>query len=234
MLRIAVVEDEDCQEQIARYLKRYAQERERHLEIRYFTDGDMIVEAYKPVYDIVLMDIQLPLLDGFSAAELIRKKDPEVIIIFITNMVQYAIKGYSVDALDYVVKPLSYFPFSQFMDRALNRLQRREARYISINIPRGFQKLNAADIYYVESQDHAITYYTRNGDYRFHGRMRDEEKRLEPYGFLRCHSSFLVNPIHVDGIQEGNIRIAGRLLPVSRSQKKAFFEALAANLNEGR
>ena len=78
-----------------------------------FTDGDEIAGGYKSVYDIILMDVQMRFMDGMSAAEEIRKVDPEVVIIFITNMSQYAIRGYAVDALDYVLKPVSYFAWSE-------------------------------------------------------------------------------------------------------------------------
>ena len=63
-------------------------------------------------------------MDGMSAAEEIRKVDTEVVIIFITNMAQYAIRGYAVDALDYVLKPVSYFAFSQRLSRAIGRMKK--------------------------------------------------------------------------------------------------------------
>ena len=72
-----------------------------------------IAVDYRAVYDIILMDIEMRFMDGMTAAEKIREHDSEVVIIFITNMPQYAIKGYRVDALDYVLKPVSYFAFSQ-------------------------------------------------------------------------------------------------------------------------
>ena len=81
--------------------------------------GDEIALGYKAVYDIILMDIEMKFMDGMMAAEEIRKVDTEVIIIFITNSPQYAIKGYAVDALDYVLKPVSYYAFSQRLGRAV-------------------------------------------------------------------------------------------------------------------
>ena len=84
--------------------------------ITHFSDGDEIALGYKGGYDLILMDIEMTFLDGMSAAEEIRRADPEVLIIFITNSPQYAIKGYAVQALDYILKPLSYYAFCQRMN----------------------------------------------------------------------------------------------------------------------
>ncbi|WP_368735807.1 LytR/AlgR family response regulator transcription factor, partial [Thomasclavelia ramosa] len=89
-------------------------------------------------------------MDGMSAAEKIRKMDTEVVIIFITNMPQYAIQGYRVDALDYVLKPVSYFAFTQRIDRALTRLKKREKKYLTIAVKGGMMKLDLSEICYVE------------------------------------------------------------------------------------
>lgn len=89
--------------------------------------------GYKAVYDIILMDIEMKFMDGMMAAEEIRKVDTEVIIIFITNSPQYAIKGYAVDALDYVLKPVSYYAFSQRLGRAVERVARRARHFLQIN-----------------------------------------------------------------------------------------------------
>ena len=101
-----------------------------------------------------------------TAAEKIREHDSEVVIIFITNMPQYAIKGYLVDALDYVLKPVSYFAFSQRIDRALVRMKRRDRKYLTIAVKGGMQKIDISQIYYVEVQDHDLIYYTAAGTFR--------------------------------------------------------------------
>lgn len=107
------------------------------MSITAFSDGDELVENYKAEYDIILLDIEMRFMDGMTAAGIIREKDPEVIIIFITNMAQYAIKGYQVNATDYVLKPVSYFSFSQSLDRAMGRLSKRVKDFIAIAIKGG-------------------------------------------------------------------------------------------------
>ena len=125
MIRIALVEDDPAYaEQLTSYLREYEKESKERISVQTFSDGEDIVTEYRADYDIILMDVEMKFMDGMSAAEEIRKMDTEVVIIFITNMPQYAIQGYRVDALDYVLKPVSYFAFTQRIDRALARLMR--------------------------------------------------------------------------------------------------------------
>ena len=113
MKHIAVVEDDSsASQQIQNYLSLYQKENEQEFSVTVFADGLSILEDYHPIWDIILMDIEMPLMDGMTAAKCIRELDQSVIIIFITNMAKYAIKGYEVGALDFVLKPVSYFAFS--------------------------------------------------------------------------------------------------------------------------
>ena len=96
MIRIALVEDDPaCREQLRGYLDRYGKESGEKLSVTTFADGDEIALHYTADYDIILMDIEMKFMDGMTAAELIREKDDSVVIIFITNSPQYAIKGLS-------------------------------------------------------------------------------------------------------------------------------------------
>lgn len=109
-------------------MRQYEKENGEAFDITIYSDGDQIVNKYRSQYDIILMDVEMKFMDGMSAAEEIRKVDTEVVIIFITNMAQYAIRGYAVDALDYVLKPVSYFAFSQRLSRAIGRMKKERQR----------------------------------------------------------------------------------------------------------
>ena len=133
MINIAIVEDEAMYaKQLQEFLLQYQKENGEVFNITVYSDGDQIVHKYKSQFDIILMDVEMKFMDGMSAAEEIRKVDTEVVIIFITNMAQYAIQGYEVDALDYILKPISYFAFSQRIQRAVGRMKKREERIFSI------------------------------------------------------------------------------------------------------
>ena len=109
---IAVVEDNpQFNEKLKQYLEKFSKENQVEFNIFSFTDGDEITSDYEAKYDIIFLDVEMKRLDGMTAAQKIREFDSDVIIIFITNMAQYAIGGYSVGALSFLLKPLPYFAF---------------------------------------------------------------------------------------------------------------------------
>lgn len=233
MIRIAIVDDEELfTNQLKGYVDRYSRESGNEIRLTCFQDGDEIAEDYSGDYDIILMDIQMRFMDGMSAAEKIRQMDQEVIIMFITNMTKYAIRGYQVDALDYIVKPVEYFAFSQKLDRAIERMKRRDQHFISIPVEEGVQKLDIAGIYYVESQGHSLIYETKIGSFSSRGTMKELEEILVPYGFFQSNKGFLVNMKHVDGMKAGCCVIHDHQLPVSRVKRKQFMEALVNYMSE--
>lgn len=233
MVKIALVEDDALyRESLIGYLKRYEQESNTKFHITTFTDGDEIVEEYSANYDIILMDIAMTYMNGIEAAEQIRKMDTEVVIIFITNMPQFAMKGYTVDALDYVLKPISYFAFSQRIDRALARMKKRRKKYLNVPIKGGVKKLDVSEITYVEVRDHDLLYHTLTESFASKGTLTEVELRLGTGGFFRCNKCYLVNLEHVQGVQGGNVLVGRDLLQVSRSKKKELLDALNNYINE--
>lgn len=233
MIQCAVVEDEDSYaSQLSGYINQYGMESGNEFQITRFTDGDEIVENYKSKFDIILMDIKMQFMDGMTAAEEIRKVDPEVVIIFITNMAQYAIRGYAVDALDYVLKPIDYFAFSQRLGRAIERLGKRSKHYVTVSFHGGTQKIDVDSITYVESQGHNLTFHTKKEDYTTNATMKDVEEKLVPENFYRCNKGYLVNLEYVDGIRDGCAVVDGELLTIARARKNDFMKVLTEYLGE--
>lgn len=227
MVRIAIVEDEDIYiKQLTEYMKRYQQESGEEINVTVYRDGDGIISKYKAQFDIILMDIQMKFMDGMTAAEEIRKTDSEVIIIFITNMTQYAIRGYEVDALDYVLKPVSYFAFSQRISRAIRKMHRKRGKVIVVPVKGGVLRLDVEDIYYVESQGHNMIYHTSSGTHLSSGTMKAVEAQLIPMGFSRGNQCYLINLRHVDGIQDKCAVVKGEMLSLSRGRTNDFMQDL--------
>lgn len=138
MFKIAIVEDqEETRESLNRFVRQYAQEQGLQVEISLITDGAEIAEHYTPGFDIIFMDVEMPRLDGFGAAEAIRAVDADVVLVFVTNMAQYAIRGYEVDALDYVLKPVNYYQFCTKLSRAIQRVQRRRGGQVVLQLAGG-------------------------------------------------------------------------------------------------
>lgn len=227
MLRIAVVEDDKTYAaQLKEYLERYEEEKKRRLSVTVFSDGEDIVTGYTADFDIILMDVEMTFMDGMTAAEKIRMIDSEVVIIFITNMPQYAIQGYKVDALDYVLKPISYFAFSQRIDRALTRVKKDESRFITVAVKGGRRKLDVSLLCYVEVRDHDLIYHTVDGDCMTKGTIKEAEDALSGEKFFRCNRCYLVNLEYVEDFQGSSVTVNGECVQVSRSRKKAFLDAV--------
>lgn len=228
MVRLAIVEDEDhFAKELEEYIARYQREKGDVIEVTRFTDGDEIAEEYTGEYDIILMDIQMQFMDGMTAAEKIRELDNDVVIMFITNMINYAIRGYQVDAVDYVLKPIEYFPFSQKLERALGRVRNRQTHTIAINTKEGLAKVEADEILYIESEGHNLIYHTRDREYTTRAKMSDAEAAVCDYGFFRSNKGCLVNMRHVDGVKDGCAVVGDEMLPIARARKNDFMAALA-------
>lgn len=231
MIRIAIVEDDsESARQLQDYLHQYQRETGTALELTLFSDGDEIAEDYRPRFDLIFMDILMQFKDGLTAAREIRRVDPEVLIVFLTNMAQYAVQGYEVEAADFLLKPLSYPAFCQRLERLLGRRRRTESRYITVPIKGGFRKLDVSHISYVESRDHELTFHADGEDITSSLSMRAAEEQLAGYSFFRGNNSYLINLAHVDGVQDGCALVSGQALRLSRPRRRAFLDALAGYL----
>ena len=215
MVRIAVVEDEALSRQLlADYLARYSEENGVTFDITYFEDGGAIIGGYKPVYDIIFMDIQMTHVDGMTAARAIREVDQEVVLVFITSAAQFAIHGYQVGALSYLMKPLPWFAFSQELSRCLETVAKR--RGASVLLQSG-------------TSTHRIDVHTTSGTYSITSSLKAMEDQLDGHDFFRSNSCYLVNLAHVRGVADQEcLMTGGDSLRISRPRKKAFMTALAS------
>ena len=233
MITIAIVEDEEAYaKQLTEYIEKYQRESGKSIRVIRFSDGDEIVEKYTGKYDIILMDIQMKFMDGMSAAEAIRKHDTKVVIMFITNMTNYAIRGYEVDAMDYVLKPVSYFAFSQKLDRAIKRIPHKAGNPVIVNTADGIVRTDTSSIYYIESEGHNLIYHTTDGEIKERAKMQDAEEKFVPLGFFRSNKGYLVNLEYVDGVKDGCCIIKGEALLISRARRNDFMTALTQYMGE--
>ena len=227
MAKIAVVEDNDAMRaQLCGFIAQYAQESGHQLDVTAFSDGAQLVEPYRPGFDIIFLDIEMPKLGGMPTAERIRRQDPDVVLVFVTNMAQYAIRGYSVGALDYVLKPVPYFAFSEQLKKAEKNLARRASHYLMVPVESGLRRLDSSRLYYLESEGHRVHYYTEDGDFSAPGTLKAVEEKLAGRPFARCNSGYLVNLAQVQAVQQNTVQVGPYELQISRPKRKAFLAAL--------
>ena len=230
MIRVAVVEDDaEVQGVLQEYIRRYTRQYGTEFEVSVFADGVDILDNYRAVYDIIFLDVEMKHLDGMTTAERIRQMDADVILIFITNMAQYAIRGYEVDALDYVLKPVNYYQFCTKLSRAIQRVQRRRGGQVVLQLAGGgIQLLDTADIYYQETHSRMLYYHTSKGEFAARASLQSAEKQLAEYHFVRCNQCYLVNLAYVKGIENDFALVRNDRLEISRRQRTAFLTAVAS------
>ena len=228
MIRIAIAEDDpQCFAQLEQYIGDYGRETGRAFQVTHYDNGEDLVERYRPDFDLILMDVDMPFMDGMTAAGYVRRQDPEVVIVFVTNLAQYAIQGYSVNALDYILKPVTYFSFAQRLGRALQYVKKREDSCLIVSVKGGTVKLEVDGIFYIERLGRQLIFHTQDGVHASSATLQQMEEALEDKGFARCNKGYLVNLAHVSGIQDGCAVVRGDKLLISRGRRGPFLDALA-------
>lgn len=226
-MRIAIVDDDlQERERIFALTRKHFDEQGKACCIQLFSDGDELLEDYRAGWDLILLDIKMARLDGMSTAEAIRRVDRDVLLVFVTNMAHYAIKGYGVRALDFLLKPVNARMLEQVLGQAEHLLSERRKKYISLPTPKGMIRLNVADIHYVEVENHVLSVVTTEGVIHLRDTISSAEKLLGDYGFFRCNNCYLVNLAHVTRAEPGMAVVGGHELTVSRPRQKKFMEAL--------
>lgn len=232
MLRIAIVEDEATErEQLAAGVRDVLCE--LSVEVTCLDSARPLLDRYAAGerFDL-LLDIQMPGMDGMSAAACVRELDADVLIVFITSMAQYAVQGYKVDALDFLVKPVAHEVLDACLARALRRLRRQAPASLSVRSGGGLRIVPVSSILYAESREHRTLLQTREEEIPCAGSLGSLEESLIPHGFYRCHAAFVVSFAQVERLDGGDVIVGGRRVPLSKHRRKQFLAALAAYWGE--
>lgn len=235
MLNIAIIEDEiKTQELLKSYFADFTKQSGEVFQISCFDNPITFLSNYKANYDIVLMDIELPHMNGMEASHKLREMDKAVTLIFVTNMAQFAVEGYSVNAFDYIVKPISSDDFSLKLERAILRIKSNDDPKIKILVNYAVKLISVSQLKYVEVIGHKLVYHTLDGeDYPTTGTLKDVETKLRGKGFAKCNSCYLVNLRHVSDVDGQTVTVGGEVLQISYPKRKDFMRALNDFLGNG-
>lgn len=195
------------------------------------------VDAYEMIEsgeaDLVFLDIQMPGLTGIEFMRTLQKKPA---IVLTTAYSEYALEGYELDVLDYLLKPISFERFARSVAKVISRLTSSpEKTDISVQEPMNLSatprdfifvksgyksvKVNIADILYVEGMKEYVVIYTKTNKYTKLDRMKNIETLLNDQGFVRIHKSYIVSVRNIEAVFGNTVEIHGIQLPVGRSFK---------------
>ena len=222
-MRIAIIDDNQFdREMILSFLEKFFLEDQETYTASEYENAEDFLAQYAYTYDFIIMDIDMPGLSGIEAAKKLRTLDKNVTLMFVTNMPQYAMEGYDVEAVDYVLKPISYPDFRLKMLKAKRYIARNHDTKITIATSSDIVVVNASDIYYVESQLHYLLYHTKKGTYKMRGKLSEVEDILFPCHFARSGGSYIINLAHLEQISGYEAIVAGESLPISRRMKPSL------------
>jgi two-component system response regulator LytT len=232
MYRILLVEDDDRGAmRLSSLLERYGKERGKEFQTKRLRSAfDLPEEA--ATADLVFLDIELPGTDGMKAAEELGSSGLDVPIIFVTNLAQYAVQGYAVSALDFIVKPVDYAALTLRMERAVKTMDSRRGQTLSVHAKEGLRIFPARDLVLVETRGHDIAYVLRDGtELTVRKALREAAAELPSPPFIQVSSGSIINMAYVTGIEGSKIELVdGTDVFISRSKRKSCLEALARYL----
>lgn len=240
MINIALIDDNlNDLNTLKSFIDKYTEsdELDSHIEVNITTYNDptLFLNENNFKYDLIFLDIEMPKINGISLAKRIREKDSNVGLVFITNMAQYAINGYEVSAIDYILKPLDYYDFALKFNKIINFVKRNISNYIYLkSVENNLIKVDVNEIIYVEIFSHYLIYHLENREIKVRGTISEAENNLFNYYFSRISKSFLINLKHVINIKLDNVLLTGNIeLIISRLRKKDFLEAFYKYLGGG-
>ena len=197
-------------------------------DIDTFSGGSSLYEAFlKNPFDLVFLDIEMPGIDGITLAKRLRAVSENVQIVFLTSHIEYALEGYEVNALRYLVKPVDMNKLSEVLKFIQDK--KNNSRQIMIKQEGEDIVIDISDVIYIESLDKNVRIVTSKSEYIIRYNISDYEEELKNSGFFRSHRSYLISLSKVKKIVKNDVVMDGDIsLPVSRSNVKALKEALYA------
>lgn len=224
-MRIAICDDEMSS---SGQTKQTLEEAYKSLDmiVDVYRDGKKLLEACGKIpYDLVILDIEMPGMDGISVAKALRETEEKMAIVFLTSHIEYALKGYEVRALRYLTKPATPEKLSEIVGLMLE--QKKEKKQLLLKREDELVMVAVGEILYLEARNQDIRVVTMDSEYMRRYNLKDYERELSGYDFFRCHRSYLINLAKVKRVAGREVFMEnGENIPLSRIREKALKEAL--------
>lgn len=218
-LKIAICDDEQRQlDNIKKAVSVWAAKNNHSATVSPFLSAESFLFEYDEdkSFDIFLLDVEMEKISGIDLAKIIRKDNLRAEIIFITSHFEFYGEGYEVDALHYLIKPVSAEKFETVLDKAVGKLQTEAPSVIIISDGETI-KMPETDILYVEAFKHYIMIYTKTKEYMVKESISAFEERLSE-GFFKIHRSYIVSLGYITKISRTSVTVGGVELPLARGK----------------
>lgn len=227
-MRIAIVEDDRKNaETLTQHLERYSKENNRSMKIKYYPNGECFLKNFKPgEFSFVFMDIEMPGMDGMTVARKLREVDKNTLLLFVTNLAQYAVQGYEVQAFDFIVKPIQYYNFAMKLNRAFECLDNMQNKEFWISSRQGKKCIVADELKYVEVMGHTLIFHTLKEDVSGTGALKNVLEAFDGLSFSLCNRCYLVNLRYVTEVKDDIVLVGGDELKISTPKRKSFLSDL--------
>lgn len=232
MIHIAIVDDQEHDRNMLKEALAYvSKERQVEFCIDEFSSGEAFLFNFECQFDLVFLDIEMNGEDGISISHKLRQRDSSVLLVFVTNMAQFVLKGYEVDALDFIIKPIKKDEFLLKMTRPLMRLSYTTNLAIMINDNGNLRSLRSESIIYITVNDHYVTYHTLKEDITEYISLNAAIKKTRGEKLIYCNRQTVVNLRYISAIRQNTCELTdGSKLEISRSHKKDFIKSFASYL----
>ena len=210
------------------FLRRYEQSHNVELNLETAADGAELLAMWRPGrWDLIFLDIFMPLIDGVEAARRLRKVDGKCEIVFATTSREHGMEGYELHAMDYLTKPIAQQDVDEVMDWYLR--ERAEQRgELHLRTQEGEEIVRTLDIRYIETRGHTCVIHMPNQHLTVRRSIDELSAGLDD-SFFRCHKSFLVNFAHVTEIDRNMFLLdSGDSVPISAANISRSKTALLA------
>lgn len=228
MYRTLIVEDEAAEaERLSAFVRRYGDAHDTSFQITWIKSA-MEMLSDKAHYDLVLLDIDLPGISGMEAAQLMRVYDESTPIIFVTNLAKYAVKGYEVGAMGFIVKPVTWGNLSMNLDRALRAIRQNAGRSVMVPTEDGMRVIPFSSIVCVEVTGHRLSYHLEGGELlEARGSLGQLEEELAGAPVVRVAKSCVVNMDKITLVRPQDLQmVTGECVHVSRTRKREVIDAV--------